>query len=257
MTGVVPLLLVGDSPTEIPGCVLYYLADRLGLNNNDPVGAIPDQSGKGNSFSQGTASKKLTFKTNVVNGRATVFADAIDDEMTANDAPDLDGNPGLTIFVVGRQTALAVSQALLGKWTYQTDGAWVLQTDTATNTEMLFLVADAAADPGNNLIKSTNLGMTTAFQVVEMVYDGSQGTAANRVKFWRNGVQATTSMTGTVPATLLNGGGPLLLGRFGGTLNRFYGGDFGGVAIYKRALSAPERGRVRRWLGNYFGITVV
>lgn len=64
-------------PTDINGCVHWAKTDAItGLNDGDPIGTAPAEVG--NDFTQSTASNKLTYKANIVNGLPAMYSDGYD-----------------------------------------------------------------------------------------------------------------------------------------------------------------------------------
>lgn len=71
------------TPASIAGLSLWYDATQLaGLANNDPVATWTDASGNANNATQGTASARPTYKTNVQNSKPAVLFDGVDDFMS-------------------------------------------------------------------------------------------------------------------------------------------------------------------------------
>ena len=57
----------GFTPSGSPAG--WWPADQItGLEDDDPVGTWPDQSGNSNDLTQATAAKKFTYKENIKNG---------------------------------------------------------------------------------------------------------------------------------------------------------------------------------------------
>lgn len=74
------------------------------------------------------------------------------------------------------------------------------------------------------------------------VYDGTQGTAANRVKIYVNGVVVSTTASGTLPTTISIGSSPLFLigaGVYQASM-RYCVGYLEDARLYVRSLSAGE-----------------
>jgi hypothetical protein len=70
------------SPTDIAGLKLWLDASQItGLNDGDAVATWSDLSGLANDVTQATASRKPTYKTAILNGRAVVRFDGADDFM--------------------------------------------------------------------------------------------------------------------------------------------------------------------------------
>lgn len=95
-------------PTDIAGLQLWFKADSLSLSDNDPVGTWADSSGNARDGVQGTAGKKPTFKTNILNSLPVVRFDGGDNLLhgysiaTAN-----------TIFAVAKMTGTTGEQIVI------------------------------------------------------------------------------------------------------------------------------------------------
>jgi hypothetical protein len=111
-------------------CLLYVQSDLGVTLNGSTVSAWADQSGNGNNFSQGTASKQPTFTTNVLNGRPSVLFDGTDDDMTASGV-DLPA-PGTTntfFWFVFRQVTWVLNDSI---WCTGTATAMRIAQSTST-----------------------------------------------------------------------------------------------------------------------------
>lgn len=97
-------------PSSIAGLALWFRADSLTLNHNDPVAAWLDSSGNGRNASQGTAGNRPLFQTNVANGRPGVLFDATDDGMSITEFAVV--RP-YSIFVVEKPTTNGASRRTL------------------------------------------------------------------------------------------------------------------------------------------------
>lgn len=114
------------TPASIPGLKLWLDASRItGLVDGDPVATWNDLSGLGNHATQGTGSKRPTYKTGIQNGKPVVRFDGVDDFMAAPCAltqPD-------TVFMVAKNLGSTSAKDFL-------DGA-------STGGRQLFRVASA------------------------------------------------------------------------------------------------------------------
>ncbi len=88
---------------------------------------------------------------------------------------------------------------------------------------------------------SPNVAYSTVGQVnICMVYDGTQGTNANRIKCYINGALKTLSASGTIPATIPTRADTWRIGHDAAN-NSHTGGNFDLVALWiGRALTAGE-----------------
>lgn len=245
-------------PTKIAGLQLWLKADAItGVAAGGTVATWPDSSGNGNDATQATEANKPTWQTNVVNGHPVVRLDGTDDWLDVSDQAGFDGGTGLTIYAVSKQATLATGKALITKWDYQTQGAWGFQTHESTTGEIQMYVAETVTDVGDKIQRSTNAGLTaTSFTIVVTVYDGTQATNADRVKFYRNGTVLSTAVQNTIPTSMPNASSTLKVGKFGGSLTRYYNGDLAELIVYSRALAAADRQRIERYLARKYGITL-
>jgi hypothetical protein len=70
------------TPASIAGLKVWLDASQItGLNDGDAVATWSDLSGLANDVTQATASQKPTYKTAILNGRAVVRFDGVDDFM--------------------------------------------------------------------------------------------------------------------------------------------------------------------------------
>jgi hypothetical protein len=94
--------------------VLQAVQSDLGVTlNGSTVSAWADQSGNGNHYSQGTASKQPSFVAGGLNGYPTLLFDGTDDEMSST-GPDLPapGTTPTTFWAVFRQITWTATDVL-------------------------------------------------------------------------------------------------------------------------------------------------
>jgi hypothetical protein len=180
-----------------------------------------------------------------IDGDAAHFVAASSEHLSIADNASLGFTTALSASFWLKQTDLAISRAFLGKWTFQTDGEWVIQSGFQAGNEgdLTIFLATSAADSGTGCrMNFTDADMTAGnWFHVAVVFDGSLTGNANRLKVWVNGAAKTlTANSGAVPATLINGGATFYLGRFGGSLTRYYNGDMDLVGLWNRAITSAE-----------------
>jgi hypothetical protein len=244
----------GFSPVDISGLKLWVKADDLeGYLDGDPVGTWPDVSGVGNDLTSSSTARPV-FKTAIQNGLSILRFDGSNDVMSKASFSGVDGVSGMTVFLIVKQASLSTNQVYVSKWDYATQGSWAFQTGDGSSSEVTAYIADNIIDAGVNHNQSSGAGITSAFYLIEMVYDGSQGTAADRVKFYVNGVLQTNSASGTLPTSLTTCTADFRVGQFGGALTRNYNGDFGEILVYNSALGSTNRGLVETYLNAKWAV---
>lgn len=137
-------------------------------------------------------------------------------------------------------TSFAPSATFASKWLYASAGGWTFSMD-GVGSQLRMWVADSPTDSGGNVIDSTgaSFGVNTWYHIVA-VYDGSQATASDRVKFYINGSPTGTNvLAGTIPSSLQNNSVDFNISYWPG-LNRHWDGRLDEIAIWSRALSGSE-----------------
>lgn len=139
-----------------------------------------------------------------------------------------------------RQDAWYANQAVASHWQHSTSGSWAVQT--GSNNNLRVYIADAQSDTGANYVETaaSTWNSFASWHHVSVVYDGTQA-QANRVKIYIDGVPKSTTVTGTLPATLQNSTGSLSIGSFPG-LGRAMTGSIDHVKLFNRALTDTEVG---------------
>ena len=161
---------------------------------------------------------------------------------TAPDSPSYPAGSVMTVSAWIRAGNYTSQQGIVSKWDYNLSGTntgeWALQT-TASNQIRMFLTS-GSGDDGSNYVDTTNAGLVAnTWAHVTMVYDGSLA-AANRIKIYINGAQASTTVNGTIPTSMYAAGAnALYIGDFNGLTRRF-SGTIDEVKIYGRALTSND-----------------
>ena len=233
-------------PNDISGLDLWLKADAItGLSDGDSVATWSDSSLEGNDFAQGTASKKPTYKTSIVNQKAVVRFDGGDLLTASNFASETAG----TIFVVFQSTDVSADQVLFGT------------SDEALTTKRFdfgirgasanLRVRQESADTADDLHGGTIINDTWYVAMLS-----SSGTA---YIIQRSGIAPSlTAVTGSNTGDW-----------FGDTANRdnfsigaiktsaegtFFGGDIAEIIVYTRDLSSDEKRNVAQYLSNKYDI---
>lgn len=203
---------------------------------DETSGTRDDAYGSNDLTDNNTVTSATGVRTN-----AAHFVIANSEFLSKADNATLDFSAAFTLSVWIKQTALAVNQTIAAKWTYQTQGSWGFQTDATNNDELLCYIATSLIDAGVNYGRTTtaDLAAGTWYHLI-VVYDGSGAANADRLKIYVNGVQKTLTFTGTIPASLQNSTADLNVGKFGGSLTQYYGGDMDLFGLWSRAVTAAE-----------------
>lgn len=222
----------------------------------DPVGYQSDLSGAGNPVIQATAGSRPLWQEAEINGLDTVQYDGSDDAL-ANAAPsNLTNVNQMTWFIVAKQTALTNGKTWCSVWNAaNTQSCWAIRQTNTTTDELHVFIATILTDPGNTWIETTDLNLvsTTKF-LISMTYDGTEGTAADRVKVYKAGSPVSTGMNGTIPASMTNSSAPLNIGCLAPTV-RHWNGDIGEIVVYNTLLSTANHNLIGNYLGDKWGIT--
>jgi hypothetical protein len=232
----------GFVPTQIAGLKLWVKGDTgtfqdTGLTSaavadGDPVGGWQDQSGQGNNATQGTAAAKGTLKLNVLNGKAVVRGDGVDDYLTH---AALTLGTTHTVFLVTQWPTATQAGILLGSDTANygpyTNGSSTLNYSVSNpNPQQACNVAFAPANATWYVLGIRRNGLT--------------------VRFYKNGAQLGTDQTLSPnnndpysPTTLFAGG------------NSFFQAiDLAEVLYYNSALSDANVTNVLNYLNGRYAV---
>ncbi|MFZ1258322.1 MAG: LamG domain-containing protein [Candidatus Saccharimonas sp.] len=149
----------------------------------------------------------------------------------------------MTVSLWAYQNTQLVSSAMVSQWDYaggtSNDAGWALQVANNDLSKLRMYVATNKTDVGNTYT-DTAVGTWSSgvWHHVVVVYDGTLA-AANRVKIYIDGVDATGATVGTIPATLQNSAAWLGIGDFYG-LNRIWNGKLDEVKLFNRSLTSDD-----------------
>lgn len=252
---------VAWSPRNLPGLALWLAADKLtGLADGAAVATWPDASGNGRDAAQATAAKRPTYRTNVLNGKPVLRFDGVDDGLAT---------PSITLAATTGVTLFAVVTGL----TTGTDQAIAEFSANVNNNNGAFMLYRAASGKLTGLLKSAagiaNLAKGSPFggadtAALSATYDIPQAAGAeiqiDADYAWHRLHNPTTTaggeMAGTTTGSANNTGAfgsyPLYLGARGAA-SLYLAGDVAEVLLYASVLSASDRYRVARYLGQKYG----
>ena len=166
------------------------------------------------------------------------------DSVDVGDINLIDGANALSVSAWIKQTVLTKNEAIVVKWDYATQGTFGFQTGALAAGRLTAYVATALNDIGSGSRTDTTGTVLTAntWHHVVFVFDGNQTGDTNRMKIYVDRVAAAlTQGSGAVPATLTaSGSATVKIGKFGGSLRRWFNGGIDDVRIYNRSLSSTE-----------------
>ena len=223
-----PFAAGGANPL-LTGLVSYWTLNETSGNRADSVGTNTLAPLNAPGSAAGIISNAATFTA------------ASSQNLHAADSTSLHQTTALSVSLWFKLTSIVANQAIGGRWTYQTDGDWMIQLVPVSGDNIRVFIANAINDNGSNFGDTSGLGLTTAtWYHLAVVYDGTQGTNAGRLKIYLNAIAQTLTFTGTIAAALTGATTQLRWGQFGGGLDRFLDGALDEIGLWSRVLSAAE-----------------
>lgn len=208
---------------------LYQTVDGTAATaDGDPVGEFEDQSGQANHYVQGTASQRGTLKLNIINGRAVMRLDGVDDVLS--DSTPVDLGTAHTIHMVVRFNSSLTNQMLLSGALNMVYFGFVTGGGIFYRNATGFVVV------------SHSFSTNTPY-LVSMVRSGTS------VDFYVNGAQLGTTQT-------LAGNDTVSLNNIGGWPGDIFDpdADYGQVLAYDTAHNITQLGYVWAYLNDLFAI---
>lgn len=230
------------TPPRLPGLTLWLDASGLSGSDGDPVTTWTDLSGQGNHATQSTTAAKPTFKTNIVNGRAAVLFDGVDDslDVPANVEALLQTSTK-SVFVAVKWVTLVNSARLLTLATSGTPAARFSML-IVSGFDYYVIYTDGAAQQAITL---TGVDPSiSAAQLFDVIQNGTAITG------YVNGVSGGSA----------NNAGTEVPNAFGAIGSNQGGSGFANAYIceivaYNTALSAADAARVRNYLTAKWSIS--
>lgn len=219
-------------PDDVTGLVLWLKAEGQSYSDNDPVSTWVDASGTGNNATQ-ALTKRPTFKTSIINGKAVVRFDGVNDLMElTNELP----NTATILIVTAKKGAFTAQSPLIENSGSAGGGILFWARTNGTTNWGSFTVAFADLPSGEDLV-------TDQFVLLEMK------TSPAGIQLYRSGVlKATSGDQGY--------GGPGPKSTIGGQIDDsvFANIDIAEVIVYDNLISDGDRAGVRQYLLDRFGL---
>ncbi|MCA9485442.1 MAG: LamG domain-containing protein, partial [Nanoarchaeota archaeon] len=212
----------GELPDNAQGSLMS--GNILLMHLNEGSGTISDSSGEGND---GTYNGVLYGQSGKL-----------------NDAIGFDGNNDLISTPVDLS---GLAEFTISAWYYRDssgDRFDIAQSDD-NNQDRIKLIRHNAGDvfgviqAGSSASYATFSEGTTGWKHIVMVFDGSGGSNAERLKMYSNGVEQSLSFTGTIPSVAPDFENDLKIGYDDGS-DTYGKGRIDEVAVWDRSLSAEE-----------------
>lgn len=215
-----------------------YVADVIAL---DKVSQWSDKSGQGNHVTQATAARQPVFNPTGQNGKGTLFFNGANGFNLPAAIYTAIPNADSTFFTIAKRNA-------------ETAGSNRLISMTEGGSTRVRVDYMATAGNVGFLNRTANTGGAA--------YTGSTNTNFNVIRSRHNGVTLASTVNNNTEVTSSDGqnengcdAGTIGIFLDGGTLGLL--GSMGSIACYNRNLSVYEYGRVDRFLGRTFAITIV
>lgn len=258
------LLLVLFSPAALlaqfgPGGVgttadngLWLDANRLTLNNGDPVNSWTDFSGNGNDAADSGVPTEIPVFNSAgsINGRPTITFDGTD-QLIVPDADILDDTQGLTYYTIVRPTGLSgAPRGIVGKRITFTTAVEYAYTFFFWSGNHLNLDVHTQNNRFNTNPTSYNNGTN---YMPGFIFDGTLPTG-QRSKIYEAG---TMVRQGNEASTAIpNSGQDLCIGALNVNYGQYFIGEMAEVCQWNYALNTAERIIVENYLGAKYNIRV-
>ena len=167
-------------------------------------------------------------------GNALKF-DGVNDYVDCGIINEVRNTPKLTVSVWVKPVSITSSlNSVVGNYSYTPrQSGWLVSLQ---NDDILFWHATSTSDGGNNLTKFNNCLTAGVWQHIFITYDGT----GLVVKCYVNGVDITNkTQTGSIPATLPNNTGSVLIGQFLG-LGRWMNGIMDENALWGNVVGTAQ-----------------
>jgi hypothetical protein len=161
----------------------------------------------------------------------------VDHYIEALSATSLGTSNQLSISLWFNCTSFSNLPTIISKWTHQSQGEW--SVGFFTSGLLGFFPARTLNDNGAAYSISNTLSVNTLYHAV-ITYDGSQPVATNRIKFHINNINLTQTVSAQTPSSLIDSDSHINIGKWGGSLDRFFSGIIDDIRIYNRVLTPTE-----------------
>lgn len=211
----------------------------------DLVAYYPLDEASGNAIDQhsshdGVDTNTVTsFTPGLISATARNFTAASTEFFAVPDDAELDFTTAMTVAGWFRADNIIAQMCMMSKFHLLVSTSWAFQLSPANGIRVF--IATVGADGGNTWSDYDGvIFVDDTWYHAAMVYDGGQGTVADRVKVYVNGSQvAPTTTTGTWPVSLNNSNVAMRIGSFQG-LTREWQGQLQGWAVAGRAWTSAD-----------------
>ncbi len=198
-----------------------------------------DRSGQGNNGTLAGGPMRAIGKLGQALG-----LDGVNDFVDTADINTLDNASAFTVSAWVKENSLLTDKGIVAKWDFSTQGNFAFQTGQGIAGGLTLFLATTLSDSGTGSRTDTTNAVLTAgkWQHVAVVFDGSLTGNTNRVKMYVDGANVPlTQGAGAVPSsTTADGTATVKIGKFGGSLDRYFNGSIDDTRIYSRALAPSE-----------------
>lgn len=221
------------SPPDVAGLVGWWKADAIGgLSDGDPVATWEDSHTSNRDLAQATGSKKPTYKTNILSGKAAVRFDGTDDYLDFSGAAFLTGT-ACTLAVVHIRRAPTTSSRLVAchnsartSFDYDHVSQWLVYGES-TGTE-------TGAYRNGQVTRQT--GISNDVAVLSLFwFDGTNGNQRH------NGAAASPTASGGSTGTFNVDHLIVGAGFDGGAVSRFCQDDICEIVLWDNDIGSTER----------------
>lgn len=228
----------GFTPTSVASLAAWFRADSIaGVADGATVASWTDQTGNGNTVTQGTEADKPLYKVNIINGYPVVrFVSNDYLQAVATGIPD-GSAPFSIVAVASRGTGTA--NVLTMRSNGSTNG-WILKHGNGSDADFGRMTTPGVKDYDVD-------GVWTAaatFYIQTAIMDSSSD-----MTFYRNGTSVGTSahnVFNTATASLF---------RISSD-NVGWDGDIAELLVYNAELSTANRQAIEAYLSNRYAITL-
>lgn len=235
------------SPTDLASCLVYLDADLVSGNDGDPIATWSNQTSGGSTYdyTQSTGGLKPLLKKNIINGRATLLFDGVDDYMACTGS-----------FPAGACTYFLVMKTAVNPTAGNTAVVCITKTATVDHFKVLYLRNGVGGfqpyDSGAKAVNNVDLGvgiadsLDTNAHTYSVVYNNGAHDAVGSYSIVLDGTSKTVVASGanTIPTAYLNTIGAV---HTGGVAAAFWNGHIACLLAFNTNLSAPDYASVQSW----------
>ena len=231
------------SPLDIPSCAWWIEADRGITLVSGNVSVAADQTTHGRNYVQGTNTYRPIYATNMIGGHPAIVSGA-GLYLATGTVSGMDNLTAFSRFTLFKASTTTTQQAIFGtnlrtiECQIVTGGIEFLLKDNAGALQYLFHCAFTSTAP----------------QVMSLLYDGSQGTNAARLRLYLNGVQQNLIFDVNVPGQLYT----ISICDLGpwAVVPICFLGDLALDVFYPTVVKETQRHQIERAYGSKYGIAV-